>query len=116
MKQFQEKIINWLLEENNPPVRYLTLKNLQNDSKAAQEIKTHLMEYEVTRGILQHLKDFLNNDKSYWKYKGKFWQLIFLGQFLADGQHPSITWPFPKSCSASRKFQKKNVLKQLTMQ
>jgi hypothetical protein len=90
MKKYQRNVVNWLLEENNPPVRYLTLKHLVNDSKAAQEIKTHLMEYQVTRGILKHLEDFLNNDKSYWKYKGKFWQVIFLGQFLADGQHPAI--------------------------
>jgi hypothetical protein len=92
MKQFQEKVINWLLEENNPPVRYLTLKNLLKDSKAAQESKSHIMEYEVTQGILQHQEDFLphGKDKSYWKYKGKFWQVIFLGQFLADGQNPAI--------------------------
>lgn len=91
IKQIQENVINWLLEENNPPVRYLTLKNLIKDSKAAQENKSHIMTYEVIRGILQHQEDFLNrDDKAYWKYKGKYWQLIFLGQFFADGQHPAI--------------------------
>jgi len=90
MKKSQTSIINWLLEKNNPPVRYLTLKNLTQDSKAAQENKSHIMTYEVIQEILKHLEDFLNNDKPYNKYKGKFWQLIFLGQFLADGQHSAI--------------------------
>jgi hypothetical protein len=89
--QFQKKVIHWLLEEDNPVVRYLTLKNLLKDAKATQEAKKHLMEYEVTRVILQHLDDFLmKDDKAYWKYKGKYWQLIFLGQFLADGQDPMV--------------------------
>jgi hypothetical protein len=91
MRQFQENVINWLLEENNPPVRYLTLKHLLKDSKAAQESKSHIMEYEVTQEILKHLEDFLNNDKPYWKYKGKYWQLIFLGQFLADGKNSPVS-------------------------
>jgi hypothetical protein len=92
MKQFQKKVINWLLEESNPPVRYLTLKNLLRDSKAAQKSKSLLMTYEVTRDILKNRDNFslLSDDKSYWKYKGKYWQIIFLGQFLADGQHPVI--------------------------
>ncbi len=86
----EKKVIDWLLEEDNPPVRYLTLKHLVKDDKQALEAKKHLMEYEVTQAILQHLDEFLNYDKDYWKYKGKYWQLIFLGQFLADGRDPSV--------------------------
>jgi hypothetical protein len=86
MNQYKEDIINWLLEEDNPPVRHLTFKNLLKDATAAQESRAYIMEYEVTQGILQHLDEFLGyDDKAYWKYKGKYWQLIFLGQFLADG-------------------------------
>jgi hypothetical protein len=49
------------------------------------------MNYEVTQNILSHAEEFLARaENSYWKYKGLYWQLSFLGQFLADGRHPKI--------------------------
>ncbi len=90
----ENKIIHWLLEENNPPVRYLTLKNILDKPEKnsdMQQSKTRFMEYEVTHGILNHSKEFWKyDDKAYWKYTGMYWQLIFLGQFLADGKDPRI--------------------------
>jgi hypothetical protein len=92
--KFQEDIINWLLEDNNPPVKYLTLKNLLLKKDTDPEVikaKSNLMEYTVTKNILKHSDDFLkHDDKAYWKYKGKYWQIIFLGQFLADGNDKRI--------------------------
>lgn len=95
--QIQDTIMNWLLEEDNPPVRYLTLTNLLKKSDThleVQQTKAHLMEYEITQGILQHADEFWNeSDRSsnwYWKYTNKYWQVIFLGQFLADGNDPRI--------------------------
>lgn len=90
MNQLKKDVINWLLEKDNPPVRYLTLKHLLKDAKAAQESKTLLMDYHVTQGIIKHLQDFIDDDKPYHKYKGRYWQTIFLGHFTADGKDPSI--------------------------
>ena len=94
----QEDVIRWLLQEDNPPVRYLTLTNLlkKPDSDAeVQQTKACLMEYVVTHGILAYADEFWNADdqsqwRSYWKYTGRYWQLIFLSQFLADGRDPRI--------------------------
>jgi len=93
--EFQDNVLNWLLEPDNPPVRYLTLTRLLKKSESAPEVrqsKARLMEYAVTQGILEHRGEFWPDDKrAYWKYTGKYWQLIFLGQFLADGYDPRIT-------------------------
>jgi hypothetical protein len=86
--------IDWLLEEDNPPVRYLTLKYLLRKADADPELaraKSWLMQYKVTQGILKHGGRFWSDDdKAYEKYTGKYWQVIFLGQFLADGKDPRI--------------------------
>ncbi len=91
---FSDDVIHWLLEYENPPVRYLTLTKLLNQTDITtevQETRSRLMEYNVTQGILKHSKEFLKtDDREYWKYTGIYWQLIFLGQFLADGEDPRI--------------------------
>lgn len=94
----QDEVIQWLLQEDNPPVRYLTLTSLlkKSDSDSdVQQTQACLMDYEVTQGILEHADEFWNVDdqsqwRSYWKYTGRYWQLIFLSQFLADGRDPRI--------------------------
>jgi hypothetical protein len=92
--KIQDEVIHWLLEHDNPPVRYLTLTKLLKKSETTSEVqqtKASLMEYEVTEGILKHSEEFLkDDDRAYWKYTGKYWQIIFLGQFLADGRDPRI--------------------------
>jgi len=91
-----DPVLEWLLEQNNPPVRYLTLINLLNlpdKSAEAQQTKSRLMEYKVTQEILRHSEQFWkeDDDRAYWKYTGKYWQLIFLGQLLADGKDSRIS-------------------------
>jgi hypothetical protein len=50
------------------------------------------MGYSVTRSILMHADEFWPDDeRAYQKYTGKYWQVIFLGQFLADGHDPRIS-------------------------
>jgi len=89
-----DSVIDWLLAEDNPPVRYLTLTNLLRKPARAREVsraKSRLMDYSVTETILQHAPEFWEEeDRAYWKYTGKYWQLIFLGHFLADGKDPRI--------------------------
>ena len=83
----KDQVLEWLLEPDNPPVRYLTLTNLLDKPMSDKEVratKTQLKDYEVTQGILQNMDDVLNDKYSYRKYTGKHWQLIFLSQFLAS--------------------------------
>ena len=87
--------IYWLLERDNPPVRFLTLTTLLEkppDDLEVREARSALMTYAVTQRILDQVDGFADDDsnRAYWKYTGKFWQLIFLGQFLADGSDPRI--------------------------
>lgn len=92
--QIKDDIIHWLLEDENPPVRYLTLTKLLKQPETTSEVeqtRARFMEYSVTQGILKHSQEFWeNDDRAYWKYTGKYWQLIFLGQFFADGKDPRI--------------------------
>ena len=92
--QIKGDVIHWLLENENPPVRYLTLTKLLNYPETASDVrqtKARFMEYNVTQGILKHSQEFWkDDDRAYWKYTGKYWQLIFLGQFMADGKDPRI--------------------------
>ncbi len=87
-------VLQWLLEPANPPVRYLTLTDLLDKPATAPEVRTiraRLMEYSVTSEMLSHPDALLLDDeRPYWKYDGLYWQLILLGQFLADGRDPRI--------------------------
>jgi hypothetical protein len=90
----RDAILNWLLEEDNPPVRLLTLTRLLHQPDTDAEVRgtrARLMTYPVTQGILAHSEQFWQEgSQAYRKYTGKYWQVIFLGQFLADGQDPRI--------------------------
>ena len=84
--------INWLCEKNNPPVRYLALKNLLDmpERKLARE-RANINNYSVIKNILKHHKTFWGKDTHlYRKYKGGYWQLIFLGDLFADGREKII--------------------------
>ncbi len=87
--------LEWLLEPDNPPVRYLTLTDLLDRSPsdpAVREAKSQLSQYGPTRTILSQFEQFWDEDnpEAYRKYSGMYWQLIFLGQYRADGQDPRI--------------------------
>jgi len=113
--------IQWLLGADNPPVRVLTSVHLQGcapESSDVRDAKSHLMDYEVTREILAHGSEFWPPKgpafgSSYQKYRGRFWQMIFLGQFLADGHDPRIA-PGVESILEARKFVDKRGIQCLT--
>jgi hypothetical protein len=90
----RDAVVDWLLEENNPPVRLLTLTRLLHRPEVdaeVQQTRARLMRYSVTQGILAHGTEFWpDDDRAYWKYTGKYWQAIFLGEFLADGRDSRI--------------------------
>jgi hypothetical protein len=56
-----------------------------------RKTRASLSGYPVTRAILSRLEEFLEDDEqAYRKYDGKYWQLIFLGQFLAPADDPRV--------------------------
>jgi hypothetical protein len=90
----RDQILNWLLGEDNPPVRLLTLTRLLHRPETdveVQDARSRLMEYSVTQGILAHSDAiWQSGPRAFWSYKGKHWNTVYLGQFLADGRDPRI--------------------------
>jgi len=49
------------------------------------------MDYSITKGILAHSDAIWNSGpRTFWSYKGKYWNTVYLGHFMADGQDPRI--------------------------
>ena len=84
--------IEWLLEKENPSVRYLTLTDVLNKSHIESEVikaKKQIMKTEVITKILSK-----QNSGGYWgiqddfyvrsKYKGTVWNLIILAELGAN--------------------------------
>ena len=86
----------WLLEESNPSVRYLTLLNLLEKKSASAEAKRarqEIMRSGVVPKILRKQKDGTWNEPGRFyvdKYKGTVWQLIILAEHEADGRNTQI--------------------------
>jgi hypothetical protein len=84
---------NWLLEENNPSVRYFTLTDILDlpvDSREAIKARKQIMKIGVVPGILARQEDggywgIPENFYEHSKYKGTIWQLIVLAELGADG-------------------------------
>ena len=85
--------IDWLLEKDNPSVRYFTLSEILYKSENNPEVKDakdKIMEIGVVPKILSKQKD-----EGYWetpqslykdKYRSTVWQLIILAELGADGR------------------------------
>jgi hypothetical protein len=89
--------VNWLLEEDNPSVRYFTLWQIlgkpQNSSEV-QAAKKEIMLTGVVPKILakQHEDGFWEAPERFYtaKYKGTVWQLIILSELGADGNDARV--------------------------
>jgi hypothetical protein len=87
----------WLLEEDNPSVRYFALVDLFEKSKEDSEVlkaKAEIMQKGVVPKILAKQKE-----EGYWeeaekfytaKYKGTVWQILILAELGADGKDSRI--------------------------
>ncbi len=88
--------VDWLLEKDNPPVKYLTMLNILDydpGSKKVISAEKAINNYFVIREILKHKEIFWGSDNFYYrKYTGGFWQLIFLSDLYAEGSHPDIKY------------------------
>jgi len=88
---------DWLLEEDNPSVRYLTLIDIVGKPPSDPEV-IKVKKDIMTEGIVPEILDRMN-DGGYWekpdefytlKYKGTVWQLIILSELAADGNDERI--------------------------
>jgi hypothetical protein len=88
----KKETLDWLCRADNPPARYLTLKNLLDRPESTlRKERAALNDYTVVKGILKHHKTFWGKRlRLYQKYKGGYWQLIFLGDLFADGRNTII--------------------------
>ena len=85
--------IPWLLEDNNPSVRYFTLidvlERAENDPEV-RKTKEEIMKKGVVPKILAKQKEggyWEDSQKFYTaKYKGTVWQIIILAELGADGK------------------------------
>lgn len=86
-------VVDWLLEKKDPGVRYFALRDLlgaPTDDPEVQAARRATVRASPVREILEAQKP-----EGFWvkpgpgygpKYKGTAWQVIFLGQFAADGR------------------------------
>ena len=97
MIRLADKVISWLLEKENPSVRFFTLSSLldkPDDDIEVVEAKKAIMEYGTVPEILA-----LQNDDGSWgvpemfyrdKYGGTVWTLLILAELGADSYDPRI--------------------------
>ena len=91
------KIIDWLLEEENPSVRYFTLRDLLCRPERSFEVQK-AKKANMTSGVIPKIQARQNADGSWAeegkfyrnKYKGTVWELIVLAHLGADGADPHI--------------------------
>ena len=88
---------DWLIEKDNPSVRYFALTKLLEKPETepgVKEAKNEIMNVGVVPKILGK-----QNDQGYWetpdrfytaKYKGTVWQLIILAELGADGKDERV--------------------------
>jgi hypothetical protein len=89
--------IDWLLEEDNPSVRYLTLRtllDLPEDDQRVAKARRAIMQSGPVPVILA-----AQHEDGYWvkpgagyspKYRSTVWQIIFLADLEADGADPRV--------------------------
>lgn len=89
--------VDWLLEKDNPSVRYFTLTQILDKSQAdpeVQEAEKEIMLSGVVPKILakQHAGGYWEEPEKFYtaKYKGTVWQLIILAELGADGQDERV--------------------------
>lgn len=87
----KEDPTNWLLEENNPSVRYFTLKDIldrADDDNEVKFAKRELMQTGIVPNMLQRQREiqYLQAYPRFYtyKYKGLVWSLITLAELGAE--------------------------------
>ena len=93
----ENKTLEWLLDKENPSVRYFTLRCLPGKTESGNDVleaRRAVMTCGMVTGILSGLEE-----GGYWgkperfytdKYKGTVWQMMILAELGADGSDPRI--------------------------
>ncbi len=88
---------DWLLEEDNPSVRYFTLTDilgLREQHPDVQRAKRMIMEHGIVPAILARQQNdggWVQKANFYhFKYRGSVWTLIILAELGADPKHPKV--------------------------
>jgi hypothetical protein len=89
--------IDWLLEPNNPSMRYYTLLEILDKPETDPEVqaaKEQIMEIGIVSKILskQQSDGYWDDPTKFYraKYKGTVWQLIILAELGADGKDDRV--------------------------
>jgi hypothetical protein len=90
--------IPWLLEEDNPSVRYFTLRDvlaMPETNPQVQAARTAIMESQPVKRILsrQQPEGYWYQPENYYistKYKGTVWSLLLLADLGADGRDERV--------------------------
>lgn len=87
----KDDLINWLLEKDNPSVRYFTLRDILEKPDSYPELldaKQKIMEEGLVPAILAKQKEggYWEDPKKYYttKYRGTVWQIIILAELGVD--------------------------------
>ncbi len=92
-----DRVLDWLLEKDNPSVRYFTLRYLldrSDDDRDVQAARRAIMQSEPVQKILAAQKP-----EGYWvkpgsgytpKYQSTAWQILFLAELGADGHNKQV--------------------------
>lgn len=92
-----ERTIEWLLDKENPSVRYLTLKHLLDQPEEDRQVRAAhraIMQSEPIRRILA-----AQDPEGYWgkpgagyshNYRSTDWQILFLAELAADGRNRQV--------------------------
>ena len=90
-------VIDWLMEPENPTVRYLALTELLGKAHRSADVRqarAAIMQTGVVPAILEHQEPgghWGKPDSFYTaKYRGTVWQLIVLAEHCADGSDPRV--------------------------
>ena len=93
----QNQAINWLLEKDNPSVRYFALRHLlerAEDDRDVQAARRAIMKSDPVQIILAAQKP-----EGYWvkpgsgyspKYQSAAWQILFLAELGVDGRNKQV--------------------------
>ncbi|MFX1352313.1 MAG: prenyltransferase/squalene oxidase repeat-containing protein [Promethearchaeota archaeon] len=86
-----ENLVGWLLEEENPSVRYFTLRDLLDRKEGDPELqaaKDSIPSSRIVAGILskQKIEGYWEKSTSPYlpKYRSSYWQIMVLGQLGMD--------------------------------
>lgn len=96
ISSLNSSVLEWLLEESAPSVRYHTMKYLLDRPEDAElkSAKKAIMETGTAPAMLERMRgeEYSNTLPEYYrdKYKGLSWQLLILAELGADGENAQI--------------------------